>query len=292
MPCSVRSRIVRTASDGWSHQRCSSSVIAPGWGNLGARPNPPFSGSNTRVMPVTALAEHVERRLARRRLVQVVAHDTAHGLRLRLHLAAAGAVRVEHALEHGPEAGASVRAVGREVGAAVEHLAHRREKRGQGPATLPGERLHRALVARVDVGPLVAVHLDADEVLVQELRQRRILVRLAVHDVAPVAPDRADVEQHRTILRPGGGEGLVAPGEPVNGLVRGRLEVGGAGGGEAIRAHRMKVAKRAHLRAPFSSPSAPGSVRSGALVAQRVDVGRDRLDLVVGDAWSRPWAAS
>jgi hypothetical protein len=63
------------------------------------------------------------------------------------------------------------------------------------------------LVAGIDVGPLVPVHLDADEVLVEELGQIGVLVGLPVHHVAPVTPDGADVEQHRLVGAPGGGEG-------------------------------------------------------------------------------------
>ena len=200
--------------------------------------------------------EHLERRLAGRGLVQVVADHAPHRLRLRLHLSAPRAICVEHALEHGTEAGPAMRAVGRKVGAAVEHLAGGREKGRQRPAALPGQRLHRPLVAGVDVRPLVPVHLDADEVLVQELGECRILVGLAVHHVAPVAPDGADVEQHGAVLRAGGLEGLVAPGIPVDGLMGGGLQVGRGGGPEAVRGHRWlyhrwKVAKRAHMRAPF-----------------------------------------
>src|SRR5207245_4823526 len=83
----------------------------------------------------------------------------------------------------------------REIRAAVEHLALWREERGERPAALARECLDRALVARVHVGSLVAVHLDAYEVRIEELRHPGILVRLAVHDVAPVAPHRPDVEQ-------------------------------------------------------------------------------------------------
>ena len=56
-----------------------------------------------------------------------------------------------------------------------------------------------------------------------------ILVGLAVHDMAPVAPDRADVEQHRLVGGLGRRERLGAPGIPVNRLMGGRLEIGGAG---------------------------------------------------------------
>ena len=90
-------------------------------------------------------------------------------LRLGLHLAPAGTVGVEHARRARSETrGCPYFAVRREVGAAVEDLAVGREEGGERPAALAGERLHRALIAGVHVGPLVAVHLDADEVLVED----------------------------------------------------------------------------------------------------------------------------
>ena len=46
--------MLRAGSPGWSDQRWSSSVIAPGCGNLGLRPNPPFTGSNTLAIWATA----------------------------------------------------------------------------------------------------------------------------------------------------------------------------------------------------------------------------------------------
>ena len=54
---------------------------------------------------------------------------------------------------------------------------------------------------RVEVGPLLAVHLDADEVLVHQRRGRLVLERLALHHVAPVAGRVADAEQDRLLLR-------------------------------------------------------------------------------------------
>ena len=156
--------MLRAGSPGRSDQRCSRSVIAPGWGNLGLRPKPPFTGSNTRAIWATASSS--------------ISSDGSPGAASSRSSATTrrtasacdctcprrDAIRVEHALQHGAEARPAVRAVGREVGAAVEHLAGGREERGERPAALPGQRLHRPLIAGVDVRPLVPVHLDADEV--------------------------------------------------------------------------------------------------------------------------------
>jgi hypothetical protein len=122
-------------------------------------------------------------------------------------------------LEDRAKPGAAVFPVGREVGPAVEDLPPRRQERGEGPASLPRDRLHRTLVARIHVGALVPVHLDADEVPVEEVGQGRILVRFAIHDMAPMAPHGPDIEQDRAVLPPGGLEGLLAPGVPVDRLV-------------------------------------------------------------------------
>ena len=69
---------------------------------------------------------------------------------------------------------------------------------GQPP--LPGQRDDRVHVDRVDVGPLLAVDLDADEELVHQRRRRRVLERLALHHMAPVARRVADREQDRPVL--------------------------------------------------------------------------------------------
>ena len=85
--------------------------------------------------------------------------------------------------------------LGREVRAGVERLAAGREEHRHRPAALPGHRDGRVHVERVDVGPLLAVDLDVDEVLVHQRRRRRALERLVRHHVAPVAGAVADRER-------------------------------------------------------------------------------------------------
>ena len=158
----------------------------------------------------------------------------AKAVRLLLDALALGAIDVQDLGQDRAEAGSAVLAVGREVGATVEQLPVRREERRERPAALPGDGLHRPLVPGVDVRAFIPVHLDADEVLVQELGQARVLVGLPIHHVTPVAPHGADVEQNRPILRRGAGEGLRLPAEPVNRLLRGGSEVRGSCRHEAI----------------------------------------------------------
>ncbi len=90
---------------------------------------------------------------------------------------------------------------------------------------MAGEGLHGTLVARVYVGPLITVDFDADEVAVQDLRHARVFVRLAVHHVAPMTPHRADVEQDRLVFGARPRKDRIAPGEPMDGLMGGGLEI-------------------------------------------------------------------
>ena len=60
-------------------------------------------------------------------------------------------------------AGMPWRRLGREVGAAVERHALRRQEHGHRPAAVPGHGLHGLHVDGVEVGALLAVDLDIDE---------------------------------------------------------------------------------------------------------------------------------
>jgi hypothetical protein len=127
------------------------------------------------------------------------------------------------------------RVVGREVGAAVERHPLGIEEDGHRPAALPGEGLHRLHVDRVDVGSLLAVDLDADEIGVHEGRGRLVLEGLALHHVAPVAGGIADRKQDRQILATRPVERLGAPRIPVHRVVAMLEKVGTGLGSEAIR---------------------------------------------------------
>ena len=85
----------------------------------------------------------------------------------------------------------------REVGAAVERLERRRQPHAHRPAAAAGGGLHEGHVDAVDVGPLLAIDLDADELAVQHLRGGRVVERLVRHDVAPVAGGVADRQEDR-----------------------------------------------------------------------------------------------
>ena len=112
------------------------------------------------------------------------------------------------------------------VGAAVEGLAVRRQKDRHRPAAAAGHRLDGAHVYRVDVGPLLAVDLDADELGVHHLRYPRVFERLALHDVAPVARRIADAQQDGPVLGLRPPQRLIAPRVPVHGIVGVLQQVG------------------------------------------------------------------
>ena len=98
-------------------------------------------------------------------------------------------------LEQLPEARLAVPRPVREVGAGEERAAVVVEHAGHRPAALPGHRDRRLHVDGVDVGPLLAVDLDAHVVLVEVRRRRLVLERLVRHHVAPVAGGVPDAQQ-------------------------------------------------------------------------------------------------
>ncbi len=71
------------------------------------------------------------------------------------------------------KAGAAVAVLGREVGAAEEGFALGVEPDAHGPAAAAGAGLHEGHVEAIDIGTLLAVDLDVDEVLVHEPRRCR-----------------------------------------------------------------------------------------------------------------------
>src|SRR5579871_4335521 len=117
------------------------------------------------------------------------------------------------------KAWASITIGRRKIGSSIERPAIGGKERGKRPSALAAHGLHGDLVAAVDVGALVAVDLYGNEVLVHNLRDFGIVVGFAIHDMAPVAPDGSDIEQHGLVRGLGGGERFVAPLAPLNGLM-------------------------------------------------------------------------
>ena len=87
----------------------------------------------------------------------------------------------------------------REVRAAVERAPVGSQEHAHRPAALPGQRLDGAHVDLVQVRALLPVHLDRDEMGVEDLGRRLVLERLPLHHVAPVAGRVSDGQEDRTI---------------------------------------------------------------------------------------------
>ena len=158
----------------------------------------------------------------------LVVLDGGHGAGGRFQrLVAALAPDLGQRGQHPAKARPAIAVVGRNIGAAEVGPAVGREKGRQRPAALAGDGRDRSLVARVHVGPLVAIHLHGDKMLVDQRGNLRVLVGLPVHHVAPVAPDGANVQQNGLVFGLGAGKGRIAPGMPADRLMARRAQVGG-----------------------------------------------------------------
>ena len=115
----------------------------------------------------------------------------------------------------------------RDIGPGEEGFVVRRaEDRGRPAAGAAVEQLVDLLVVFVQVGALLAVDLDADEVLVEKSSDLFVLEDLVFHDMAPVAAAVADGDEKGPLFASGPFKGLVAPRVPVDGVILVLLQVG------------------------------------------------------------------
>ena len=136
------------------------------------------------------------------------------------HVTALGRPRLRHALEDLPERRHPVPRLVGVVGPAVERLSVRCQEHRHRPATAAGHRLDRRHVDRVEIRALLPVHLDRDELIVQQPGGRLVLERLALHDVAPMTRRIADRQEDGAIEQLGPGQRVAAPGHPIDRIVR------------------------------------------------------------------------
>ena len=199
--------------------------------------------------------QRLERRAQRRRLTDRL--DELSG-RAR-HVVAPLAPGLGDRLEHLPEARQPVPRFRRVVGAAVERLAGRRQEDGHRPPAVAGHRDDRLHVDRVEVGTLFAIDLHAHVVLVHHGRGGRVLERLVLHHVAPVARRVADREEDRPVLLARPGQCLVAPRVPVDRVGCVLQEVRACLAGESV--HATELATRPHTRVYVLPPERHRHVR-------------------------------
>ena len=146
------------------------------------------------------------------------------------------AIRIGDLRQDVEEAGQSVAAFFREIGAGKKGLAGRRQEDGQRPAArAPRQQRMRRLVDLIEIGPLFAIDLDVYEQPVHDRGDRRVLETLVRHDMAPVAGGIADREQDRLVLAPCPLERFRSPGIPVDRIRRMLLQVRRRFVSEAVR---------------------------------------------------------
>jgi len=85
---------------------------------------------------------------------------------------------------------------------------------------MAGRGLDEGHVDLIDVGTFLAIDLDADKMVVEKSSDGGRLERFVLHDMAPMAGRVTDGEENRLVLGLRLGERLLAPREPINGIVR------------------------------------------------------------------------
>src|SRR5690348_4294268 len=95
---------------------------------------------------------------------------TFNHLCLLQHVAVFIAKGVRDGKQHPSKTGSALHVMRREVSTAIKRASIGREEAGQRPAALSSDGLHRNLIAAVDVGALVAINLNGDETLVDDVR--------------------------------------------------------------------------------------------------------------------------
>ena len=146
--------------------------------------------------------------------------------------------------------GPAVAIVGREVGSAVKRLAVGKQENSHRPAAAAGHDLHGVHVDLVEIGTLFAIHFDADEVVVHQLRDGLVFERLVLHHVTPVTGGVSDAEQDRFVFLLSTQQGFLGPGMPVHGIVCVLKQIRAGFVDEAIWHGLSPVFAAARLRLP------------------------------------------
>src|SRR5689334_10688905 len=95
-------------------------------------------------------------------------------------------VRLSNRQKNALETGTPEMIVGREIGATEERTTIRSQKRCERPTTLSADGRDGGLIAAIDVGTFITIDLHRNELVVDDSGDLGIVVRLAIHHVAPV----------------------------------------------------------------------------------------------------------
>jgi hypothetical protein len=155
---------------------------------------------------------------AARRNTRYFFNGSGDGIGLLVDSAASVAVGVGYELQDTWETWASIAVDGGKVGTTEEGLLVWGKKYSERPSAIAPEELDKELVDVIEVGAFFAVDFDVDKEVVHERGDGLVFEAFVRHDVAPVARGVADGKENRLIETLGGGEGLGAPGEPIDGI--------------------------------------------------------------------------
>ena len=190
-----------------------------------------------------------------------------------------------------------VAVAGRKVRAADKRLGLGREEHRERPAAAAAAAGELVIdvegrhVDRVDVGPLLAIDLDADEVLVQELCDFRVFEALPLHHMAPVATGIADREEDHLAFAFGLFERFRPPRKPIDRVVGVLQEVGTRLFRQAVR-RLCRLSRRQRRRAGTAQKQSGLTVSKAASFSLSLPVlwllnNRNRSHPTPGALWGR-----
>ena len=134
-------------------------------------------------------------------------------------------VCIRDSQQHPFEAGTSILLARGEISAAIEWLAIRRKKGCERPSTLSTDCADGGLIAAIDVGTFIAIHLHCNKTLIDDLREFSVVIGFAIHHMAPMAPHCANVQQDRFVLPLRRSKSFFSPLVPLHRLMHRRAQV-------------------------------------------------------------------
>src|SRR6185503_2132033 len=107
----------------------------------------------------------------------------------------------------------------RKISPPIKRLGLRREKYIQWPASAAGNGLHRLHIYMIEVGPLLSVDLDIDEVFIHKGSRFRMLDTFPLHHMTPVTGRIANADQDGLVFLPGLLQCFIPPWIPIYGVM-------------------------------------------------------------------------